>query len=47
MRWEGHIGRMGEMRNAYNILVENSEGERPLGRLRRRYKESKSCLCGA
>jgi hypothetical protein len=27
---------MGEMRNAYRILVEKPEGKRPLGRLRRR-----------
>jgi hypothetical protein len=23
MRWEGHVARMGETRNAYRILVEN------------------------
>jgi hypothetical protein len=23
MRWVGHVARMGEMRNAYNILVGN------------------------
>jgi hypothetical protein len=28
---------MGEKRNAYKILVENSEGKRPLGRPRRRW----------
>jgi hypothetical protein len=27
-----HVARMGEMRNAYNFLVGNSEGKRPLGR---------------
>jgi len=27
---------MGEMRNAYRILVEKHEGKRPLGRRRRR-----------
>jgi hypothetical protein len=32
MRWAEHVVRMGEMRNAYKILVEKSEGEdRPLG----------------
>jgi hypothetical protein len=26
------VARIGEMKNAYNILVENPEGKRPLGR---------------
>jgi hypothetical protein len=30
---------MGEMRNAYNILVENPVGKRPLGRYRCRWEE--------
>jgi hypothetical protein len=25
MRWAGHVARMGEMRNAYNILVRKPE----------------------
>jgi len=29
--WVGHLARTEEMRNAYNILVGKSEGERPLG----------------
>jgi hypothetical protein len=29
---------MGEMKNAYNILVEKPEGKRPLGRHRRRWE---------
>jgi hypothetical protein len=28
MRWAGHVARMGEMRNAYKILVGKSEGKR-------------------
>jgi hypothetical protein len=32
MRWAGHVARMGEVRNAYNILVGRPEGRRPLGR---------------
>jgi hypothetical protein len=28
MRWAGHAARMGEMRNAYDILVGKSEGKR-------------------
>jgi hypothetical protein len=31
---------MGEKRNAYRILVGKPEGERPLGRLRRRWVDS-------
>jgi hypothetical protein len=33
IKWTGHAACMGEMRNAYNILVGKSEGKRPLGRL--------------
>jgi hypothetical protein len=36
MKWTGHVARMGEKRNAYRILVGKPEGQRPLGRLRRR-----------
>jgi hypothetical protein len=34
MRWTGHVTCMGEMRNAYNILVEKLKGKRPLRRPR-------------
>jgi hypothetical protein len=34
MRWVGHVALMGEMRNAYNILVRKPEGKEPLGRPR-------------
>jgi hypothetical protein len=37
MRWAGHVGRMGEKRNAYRLLVWKPEGKRPLGRPRRRW----------
>jgi hypothetical protein len=37
MRWEDHVARMGEKRNAYRLLVGNPEGKRPLGRPRRRW----------
>jgi hypothetical protein len=30
IRWAGHIARMREMRNAYNILVAKPERKRPL-----------------
>jgi hypothetical protein len=26
--WAGHVARMGAMRNAYNVLVENRKGRR-------------------
>jgi hypothetical protein len=34
----GHVVRMGEMRNAYSILVGKPEGKRPLGRLGHRWE---------
>jgi hypothetical protein len=37
MRWAGHVARMREKRNAYRLLVGKPEGERPLGRPRRRW----------
>jgi hypothetical protein len=36
MRWAGHVARMEEVRDAYNILVGRPEGRRPVGRPRRR-----------
>jgi hypothetical protein len=36
MRWAGYVERMGEVRDAYSILVGRPEGRRPLGRPRRR-----------
>jgi hypothetical protein len=35
MRWTGYEANMGEMRNAYKILVGKAEGKRPLGRTKR------------
>jgi hypothetical protein len=40
MRWEGHIARIGEKRNAYRILVGTPEGKRPLGRPGRRWVDN-------
>jgi hypothetical protein len=34
MRWAEHIASMGEVRNAYTIMVDKAQGKRPLGRLR-------------
>jgi hypothetical protein len=40
MRWVGQIANMGDMRNAYKILVGKPEGKRPLGRSRCRWEDS-------
>jgi hypothetical protein len=40
MRWAGHVGRMGENRNVYRLLVGKPEGKRPLGRPRRRWLDN-------
>jgi hypothetical protein len=40
MRWAGHVARMGEERKVYRVLVEKSEGKRPLGRSKRRWNGS-------
>jgi hypothetical protein len=40
MRWAGHVARLGERRNAYNILLRKPEGKRPLGRPRRRWVDN-------
>jgi hypothetical protein len=40
MRWAVNEARMGEMRNAYSILVGKPEGKRPLKRCRRGWKDN-------
>jgi hypothetical protein len=40
MRWAGHVARMGEGRVVYRFLVGKPEGERPLGRPRRRWEDN-------
>jgi hypothetical protein len=40
MRWVGHEERTGKRRAAYRVLVERSEGKRPLGRPRRRWESN-------
>jgi hypothetical protein len=40
MRWAEHVARMEEKRNAYRILVGNPEGNRTLGRPRRRWVDN-------
>jgi hypothetical protein len=40
MRWAGHVARMGQGRSVYRVLVGRSEGNRPLGRPRRRWEDN-------
>jgi hypothetical protein len=40
MRWAGHVARMGKKRNAYRLLLGKPEGDRPLGRPRRRWVDN-------
>jgi len=40
MRWTGHVARMGEERGVYRVLVGKPEGNRPLGRPRRRWVDN-------
>jgi hypothetical protein len=36
MRWERNVARMGEWRGVYRVLIGKHEGNRPLGKPRRR-----------
>jgi len=36
MRWEEHVARMGDRRDAYGVLVRRPEGKRPLEETMRR-----------
>jgi hypothetical protein len=40
MKWAGHVARMVEVRDAYNILVVKPEGRRPLGRPRHGWEDN-------
>jgi hypothetical protein len=44
MRWAGHVAHIGNIRNAYQILVGNPEGMRPSGRLTHRWEDIKMYL---
>jgi hypothetical protein len=46
MRWAGHVARMGEERNVYNVLVGKPEGKSPLGRPRRRWEDGIRMVLG-
>ena len=39
MRWAGHVERIGERRGVYRVLVGKTEGKRPLGRPRHKWKD--------
>ena len=40
MGWAGHVARMGEERGVFKVLVGKQEGNRPLGRPRRRWVDN-------
>ena len=40
MRWAGHVARMWESRGVYGVLVGKPEGNRPLGRPRRKWEDN-------
>jgi hypothetical protein len=40
LRWAGHEARMGEGKDIYRFLVGRPEGNRPLGRPRRRWDDN-------
>jgi hypothetical protein len=40
MRWAAYVGRRGERRGVYRVLVVKPEGKRPLRRTRRRWEDN-------
>lgn len=40
MKWEGHLGRMAEIRNEHRLLVRGAAGRRPFGRPRPRRRNN-------
>jgi len=40
LRWAGHVGRIGERRGVYRVLVGKREGKKPVGRPRRRWEDN-------
>jgi hypothetical protein len=40
IRWAGHVARMWERRDVYRVLVGRPEGNRPLGRPRRKWEDN-------
>jgi hypothetical protein len=44
MRWARRVTHMEEKKNTYKVLVRKTERKRQLGRLRRRWENTKNCL---
>jgi hypothetical protein len=40
MRWADHVPLMGQRRGVYRVLVEKTEGKKPLWRPRRRWEDN-------
>jgi hypothetical protein len=40
MKWVGHVVRLGKIRNAYNILLENVTRKRSLGRPKHKWEDN-------
>jgi hypothetical protein len=40
MIWMGHVASMGDIRNAYKILIRKHKEKRPLGRPRHRWEDN-------
>jgi hypothetical protein len=40
IRWAGHVARIGEDRGVHRVLVGKPEGNRPLGRPKRRWEDN-------
>jgi hypothetical protein len=40
MRWAEHVARTGERKGVYRVVVRKPEGNRPLGRPRRRWEDN-------
>jgi len=38
MKWAGHVARVGEMRNMYEVFISKPERKRPFGRHRYTWK---------
>jgi hypothetical protein len=45
MKWAGHVASTGERKGVYRVVVRKNEGNRPLGRSRRRWKDSIKMDC--